>query len=438
MSLQTPDKIRSLQKKLYVKAKSEPSYRFYSLLDKVCRNDVLEFAWRRAKFNGGAGGVDGRSFAAIERSGLERWLTELREDLRSGRYKPVAVRRVFIPKPGGGERALGIPTVRDRVAQTAAALVLLPIFEADFSADMYGYRPRRDAHGALATVHAALHTGHTQVVDADLSGYFDTIPHDALLKLVSMRISDGAILRLICQWLKAPMEERDEYGQRRRTGGRDHDRGTPQGGVISPLLSNIYMNAFLRAWRLRASEAGIDAKVVNYADDFVLLCRNRADEALAIARSTAAAHELTLNEAKTKLRDAHAETFDFLGYTFGPAVHRPTGRRYLCASPSRAAVKRLRSKIRTILHRSNVDPWDEITTRLNRVLRGWAAYFSYGHVTRPYWWVDAFVLRRARGFLTRRHKLRGMGTRRFPPELVFGPGGVVGLAKMRRAEPSHA
>lgn len=438
MRLETPEKIRTLQKKLYVKAKSEPSFRFYSLLDKICRNDVLAFAWCQSKANDGAAGVDGHSFAAIERSRLERWMLELQDDLRSGRYAPDAVRRVLIPKPGGGERALGIPTVRDRVAQTAAALVLLPIFEADFTDEMYGYRPRRDAHGALAVVHAALKEGRMQVVDADLSKYFDTIPHGALLRLAALRVSDGAVLRLIRQWLKAPIEERDERGRRRRSGGRDHDLGTPQGGVISPLLSNVYMNAFLRAWKTRAIEAGIDAKVVNYADDFVLLCRSRSDEALAITRTTAVEYELTLNETKTKLRDARRETFDFLGYTFGPAVHRPTGRRYLCASPSRAAVTRLRAKVRTVMHRSNVNAWEEITASLNRILRGWAEYFSFGHIARSYWWVDAFVLRRARGFLTRRHKLHGMGTRHFPPEKVFGPGGIVCLGWQRRGIHSHA
>ena len=436
MSLQTPETIRSLQKKLYVKAKSEPGFRFYSLLDKICRTDVLEFAWRKARSNGGAAGVDGVTFAEVESQGLKEWLLELQGDLRTGRYQPEAVRRVNIPKPGGGERTLGIPTVRDRVAQTAADLILLPVFEADFAEEMHGYRPRRNANGALAAVHAALQAGRMQVVDADLSKYFDTIPHTELLELVAGRISDGAVLRLIRQWLKAPVEERDERGTRRRSGGRDHDQGTPQGGVISPLLSNVYMNAYLRAWKARASEEGLDAKVVNYADDFVLLCRSRADEALAIARTTAREFRLMLNEQKTQLRDARSEGFDFLGYTFGPNVHRPTGRRFLGASPSRKAVKRLREKVRATLHRGNVKPWEEIVVSLNRVLRGWSAYFSYGHVTRAYWWVDAFVLRRARGFLSRRHKLKGIGTRRFPPEKIFGPGGLVCLAQKRRASSS--
>src|SRR4029077_19971406 len=251
MSLATPEKIRIFQRKLYRKDKAEPEYRFYLLYDKICREDILRHAYDLARGNAGAPGVDGVTFAAIEKEGLEAWLAGLRKELTEQTYRPAPVRRVMIPKPGGGERPLGIPTIRERVVQTAAKLVLEPIFEADFEDGAYGYRPGRSAQDAVRAVHTALCEGYTDVVDADLSKYFDTIPHHELLQSVARRIADGDVLRLVKMWLKVPVEERDERGGRRMTGGKRRTRGTPQGGVISPLLANIYMHRFLRAWRQR-------------------------------------------------------------------------------------------------------------------------------------------------------------------------------------------
>src|SRR5271170_5799221 len=249
MSLETPDKISNLQRKLYGKAKAEPAYRFYLLYDKIHRPDILEHAWTLARENDGAPGVDGVTFEMIEAAGVEGWLAALREDLVSKTYRPMPVRRVTIPKPGGGERPLGIPTIRDRVIQTAAKLVLEPIFEADFEDSAYGYRPRRGAGDAIKEVHRLLCRGYTDVVDADLSKYFDTIPHAELLRCVARRIVDGEVLRLIKLWLKTPIEERDADGKRRVTGGKRSRCGTPQGGVVNPLLANLYMNRFLKHWR---------------------------------------------------------------------------------------------------------------------------------------------------------------------------------------------
>jgi RNA-directed DNA polymerase len=248
MSLATPEKIRTLQRKLYRKAKAEPAFRFHLLYDKIYREDILRHAYAVARENAGAPGVDEVSFAQIETSGLEAWLAGLREELVSKTYRPDPVRRVMIPKPnGGGERALGIPTIRDRVVQTAAKLVLEPIFEADFEDNAYGYRPARGAVDAVKEVHRLICRGYTDVVDADLSRYFDSIPHDALMKSVARRIVDRRVLRLIKLWLKAPIEERDDGdGTRRIGGGKSNTRGTPQGGVASPLLANIYMNRFLK------------------------------------------------------------------------------------------------------------------------------------------------------------------------------------------------
>ena len=248
MSLATPIQIRTLQRKLYLKAKAEPAYRFYLLYDKIYREDILAHAYELVKANQGAPGVDGRTFWGIETQGLAEWLAGIREELRAKTYQPQPVRRVMIPKPGGGERPLGIPTIRDRVVQTAAKLVLEPIFEADFDPNAYGYRPKRSAQDAIRKVHQLLCSGYTDVVDADLSKYFDTIPHCELMQCVARRIVDRDVLRLIKMWLKVPVEEKDDHGNRRMTGGKQNTRGTPQGGVISPMLANLYMNRFLKYW----------------------------------------------------------------------------------------------------------------------------------------------------------------------------------------------
>src|SRR5277367_2427642 len=270
MSLATPTTIRTLQRKLYRKAKAEPAFRFYLLYDKIYREDILRHAYALARANAGAPGTDGMTFAAIEASGLEEWLAGLREELISKTYRPDPVRRVMIPKPNGeGERALGIPTIRDRVIQTAAKIVLEPIFEADFEDNAYGYRPARGAVDAVKEVHRHLCRGYADVVDADLSKYFDTIPHSELIKSVARRVVDRNVLRLIKMWLRAPIEERDADGTRRMSGGKRNTRGTPQGGVASPLLANIYMNRFLKHWRLTGCGDTFSAHVVSYADDCV-------------------------------------------------------------------------------------------------------------------------------------------------------------------------
>src|ERR1700681_368036 len=438
MNLATPERIRSLQRKLYCKAKADPAFRFYTLYDKICRPDILEHAYALARANAGAPGVDGVTFATIEASGLEEWLAGLREELVTKTYRPAPVRRAMIPKPGGGERPLGIPTIRDRVVQTAAKLVLEPIFEADFEESAYGYRPRRGGVDAIKEVHRLIFRGYTDVVDADLSKYFDTIPHSDLLRSVARRIGDRQVLRLIKLWLKAPIEERDGDGTRRMTGGKSSPCGTPQGGVVSPLLANVYMNRFLKHWRLTGRGEAFRAHVVAYADDFVILSRGCAAEALAWTKAVMAKLGLTLNEAKTSLRDARKERFDFLGYSFGPHCYKGNGKWYLRASPSKKSVHRLKTKVGNLLGPGNHDPWPEVCGMLNRTLRGWSNYFCYGTRRSVFRGVDQYVYERVRDFLARRHKVAGRGTRRFSYEVVYGERGLLRLERLPLSSPPCA
>ena len=430
MSLQTPDRIRTLQRKLYRKAKAEPAFRFYVLYDKICRDDILYHAYRLARANAGSPGVDGMTFARIEAAGVQEWLAGLREELVSKTYRPQPVRRVMLPKPGGGQRPLGIPTIRDRVVQTAAKLVLEPIFEADFEDSAYGYRPNRGGGQAIKEVHRLICRGYTDVVDADLSGYFDSIPHADLMRSVARRVVDRHVLHLIKMWLKTPVEERDGNGKRRMSGGRKATRGTPQGGVASPLLSVIYMNRFLKHWRQTARGEAFRAHVVSYADDFVILSCGYAEEALAWTRAVMTKLGLTLNEAKTSVRNARQEHFDFLGYTFGPEHFRKDGHWYLGASPSRKSVQRLKTKVSDLLVPGEMGTWPDVRDRLNRLLRGWSAYFGYGSRLPAYRAVDNHVYERVRNFLTRRHKVAGRGSHRFSDDYVFGEGGVLRLRRV--------
>ena len=435
MSLETSEKIRSLQRKLYVKAKAEPAFRFYVLYDKICRADILLHAYRLARANAGAPGVDGMTFAQIDAQGLEAWLAGLREELVAKTYRPDPVRRVMIPKASGdGERPLGIATIRDRVVQTAAKIVLEPIFEADFEDTAYGYRPRRGALAAVKEVHRHLVRGNTNVVDADLSRYFDSIPHSDLLKSVARRVVDRNVLRLIKMWLRSPVEERDADGTRRMSGGKGNKLGTPQGAVVSPLLANIYMNRFLKHFRQSGAADAFRAHVVAYADDLVILSRGCAAEALTWMRDAMAKLGLTLNEAKTSLKDARKERFDFLGYSFGPHWFKKNGKWYLGASPSKKSMQRFKTKVGDRLVPANVAPWEDVRDELNGMLLGWSHYFSYGATAGAYKHVDWHVYQRARDFLTRRHKVQGRGTARFSIERVYGELGLIRLERLPRSK----
>ena len=416
MSLIPTETVGKLQKALQAKAKSAPTYRFYALYDKVYRRDVLAHALARCRENRGAAGVDGQTFADIEKYGAEKWLGELAEELKQKTYRPQPVRRVWIPKPDGKQRPLGIPTIRDRVVQMAAVLILEPIFEVDLQPEQHAYRPDRSALDAIKAVHALVTSGHTEVVDADLSGYFDSIPHSELMKSLARRISDRHLLHLLKEWLQMPVEETDEQGRRvRTTRNKDEGKGTPQGAPISPLLANLYMRRFIVGWKTLGHEERLNARLVNYADDFVICCRGSAEAAMTAMRRMMAKLKLTVNEKKTRLCRLPEETFDFLGYTIGRCYSRQTGHAYLGTKPSAKKVRRICDAISecTGRHRTLLSV-GEIVGQLNQMMRGWANYFCLGPVSQAYRAIDQHACRRLRQWLCAKHRVRGQGTVRFP------------------------
>ena len=436
VSLVPPEKVGKLQAALHTKAKESPNQRFHSLYDKVYREDVLRHAYHRCRANGGAPGVDGQTFEDIETHGLDRWLELLAEELRSRTYRPQAVRRVYIPKTDGKQRPLGIPTIRDRVVQMAAVLLLEPILEADLAPEQYAYRPDRSALDAVQRVQELLRSGYTEVVDADLSGYFDSIPHAELMKSVSRRVSDGSFLELIKMWLEMPVEETDEKGNRSRTTrNKDEGKGTPQGAPISPLLANLYMRRFVLGWKGQQATRTLPARIVNYADDFVICCRSRADEAMTRMRSMMERLKLTVNERKTRLCRLPEETFDFLGYTFGRNYSPRTGGAYIGPKPSGKKVSSLCEEISELTRRTSTGlSVTEQVNRLNRKLRGWSNYFRLGTLSRSYRRIDLHVQTRLRRWLCAKTGRQGSGTGIYPNQFLYGQLGLIQLEGPRRRD----
>jgi RNA-directed DNA polymerase len=386
-------KLEVLREKLNGKAKAKPKYRFYTLYDKVYRMDFLEAAYAQCRVNKGASGVDEETFEDIEKYGVTRYLAELSDELKGMRYRPQAVRRVLIPKANqpGKFRPLGIPTIRDRIVQQAVKLLLEPIFEADFTDNAYGYRAGKSAQDAVLKVDKCLHTGQVNVVDGDLSKYFDTIPHDELMKSVQRRIADKRIMWLIRSWLRVPVQERRENGKVDISGGKDNKVGTPQGGVISPLLANIYFRRFLVAWQTQGYAEKYQSQIVNYADDFVILCRGSAQAAKETAGRILAKIGLKLNTTKTRVMRAWNESFDFLGYTFGK-LYAKGGKEYLGLRPSDKSAGKYRERIRELTARNQtLKSADAVAEALNRTTRGYWNYFKCGTVSATLEGLDKYL-----------------------------------------------
>lgn len=403
----TPEKVRKLQRALYRKAKAEPRYRFWSLYGELSRKDILGTALAMVARNGGCAGVDGVEIGDVvsEQAGeagkTEAWLQALAEEIRTKRYRPSPVLRVHIPKADGKMRPLGIPTVKDRVVQAAAVLVLMPIFEADMHEHSYAYRPGRNAHQALDAIRKGIEAGQFEIIDADLSGYFDTIPHRALMRLVAKRVSDGSMLKLIRSWLRAPIEERAGSGGGR--GRRKANRqGTPQGGVISPLLANLYLDRLDKEVNDRKE---LNVRMVRYADDFVILSRPGQGQALQQRlKRRLSARGLTLNEKKTRLVDVRQEPVKFLGFSVSWRRKKRLWWGYAHVEPHPQSQQKLRDGVRELLnHWTQVRPEEEVIRALNRKLKGWKAYFRYGNSSRAMGKLEYYLQNKLRRWLWKRH-----------------------------------
>ena len=438
-SLTGSEQVRRLQTVLHAKAKEEPDRRFHALIDKVWREDFLAEAWRRVRRNDGAAGADGETFADIEAYGVGRWLGKLARELKEGSYAPKPVRQVPIPKKQPGKfRPLGIPCIRDRVAQTSALLVLEPIFEADLQAEQYAYRAERSAHDAVQRVCRLLHRGHNEVVDCDLSNYFGEIPHAELLKSFARRISDGRMLKLIKAWLEMAVEEDDGKGGKRRTNrARRERKGTPQGAPISPMASNVYMRRFILGWKVLGYARRFRSEIVNYADDLCVLGKAPAADMLAAVERLMAGLKLPVNERKTRCLRCPEEAYEFLGYRIG-RIDRPTGTgSYTGPRPSKASVQRICRKVSDMtVPRYGLLTAEVMVERLNRSIAGWANYFSLGYVSPAYSTVNRHAGRRLRQWLCRKHKVRFGKTVHFPDERLHGEYSLVRLKRATTGLPS--
>ena len=402
------DKVRELQRALFRAAKRDPGRRFHALFDRIWRSDVLQKAWERVRSNKGAAGIDGVTLEMIEQRGVEQFLAGLRDEIRQGEYRPQPVRRVYIPKPDGRRRPLGIPTVKDRVVQMAAKIAIEPIFEADFEECSYGFRPRRSPTDALEKLRLVGGRGHHFVVDGDIQSFFDTIDKTVLMELVGRRICDRRVLKLLRKWLEAGVMEEGNV--------RHEATGTPQGGVISPLLANIYLHELDRQWQRDCQHLGV---FVRYADDFVVLCRReaQANESLRRLREIFARLKLTLHPEKTKLVQIGLGKagFEFLGCYLRIVKSRFKGNTYLFRWPSGKSMKKVRRNVRELTdhrRRAGMKDVDEVIADLNPVLRGWGNYFKTGNASKQFNQIDYYVWHRITHLLAKRRGFRGIRLRR--------------------------
>ena len=406
-SLTNTDKVQELQRKLYLKAKSQSDFRFYALYDKIYRMDVLKRAWQKVKANHGSPGIDNRTIKDIEEEGVDDFLKGIQEELRIKEYRPSPAKRVYIPKPDGRLRPLSIPTVRDRIVQMALKLVIEPIFEADFEDNSYGYRPQRSAQQAALEIRKYLNYGLTKVVDADLEDCFGSIPHRELLDMIAARIVDGKVLWLVKLFLKAGVMEQ---GQK-----RVDETGTPQGGVISPLLANIYLDQIDKGWK----SLNKFARLIRYADDLVILTKYNAEKAFSQLQGLTTNLRLKLNLKKTRIIDAEKESFDFLGYSFRKALNRKKTKMVAYFWPSQKAERTIREKIRKITNSARPIKVEEIIKELNPVLRGWVNYFRIANSSRKFSKIRLYGASKVRKFMRRRRNKSGYGYKDYPDDYLY-------------------
>ena len=411
-NLTTTDKVQELQRKLYLKAKSEPNFRFYALYDRVYRKDVLKKGWEKVKANHGSPGIDGKTIEDIEKKGVDEFLREIQEGLRTKEYRPQPAKRVYIPKPDGGLRPLSIPTVKDRVVQMALKLVIEPIFEADFEDNSYGYRPKRSAQQAAMEVRKYLNRGLTKVVDADLEDCFGSIPHRELLDMVARRVVDGKVLHLIKLFLKAGVMEQGKV--------KNDGTGTPQGGVISPLLANIYLDQMDKGWK----SLNKFARLIRYADDLVIITRYNAEKVISQLQQLTAKLKLKLNWEKTRIANAEEESFDFLGYSFKKALKPSKEKKVAYFWPSQKAEKKIKEKVRKITNPARPIKVTQVIEELNPVIRGWVNYFKIGNSTKKFGKIKLYVAKRVKKFMRRRRGKSGYGYKEYPDNYLYNELGL--------------
>jgi len=415
-NLENPNKVQELQRKLYLKSKKEKNFKFYSLYDKVYRMDVLREAFRKVKANKGAPGIDGERIEDIKDE--EKYLVEIQEELKAEKYKAKAVKRVWIPKRNGKLRGLGIPTVKDRVIQMAVKIIMEPIFEAEFQECSYGYRPNKSAHQAVGEIKKYLNWGLINVADADISDFFGTIEHKNLIKIISRRVIDRKILRLIKNWLRSGIVEEGKETEINRT-------GTPQGGVISPLLANIYLNEIDRYWKESGNEErkNLNAHIVRYADDLVIMTNKGLGKPLKILGEKLGELGLKLNTEKTKIVSADTRDFDFLGFNFRMIWNRTRTNKFPLMIPSQRAVKEMIAKIREITKVSPVKV-EEIVERTNMTLIGWRNYFRIGNSSKAFHKIQNYTVKKIRRYIRKKQGKCGYGWKEIPSKYIYGKLGL--------------